>query len=140
MIVLSNSESQSIDTGGTVTFDTTVLHTGCHSDGRGGAEHHRDGSGTVQLRPGIYEIAFHGNVSSTIAGTSVQLAIAFNKTPILETTMIQTIGTANTFENIATSTYIRVCRDTNATIFVENTGTSTLTLAPNPGLNIRRVA
>lgn len=140
MIVLSNSKSQSIDAGGTVIFDTTVLHTGCRSDGRGGAEYHQDSSGTVQLRPGIYEIMFNGNLTSNTAGTSVQLAIMINKTPLLETTMIQNIGTANTFENVATSTCIRVCQGTNVAVFVKNTGTSQLTLAPNPGLNIRRVA
>lgn len=140
MIVLSNSQSQSIAAGGTVTFDTTVLHTGCRPDGCGGAEYHRNGSGTVQLRPGIYEVSFNGNVTSATAGTSVQLAIAIDGTPLPETTMIQTVGTANAFENVAASTYVRVCCGTNAAISVENTGTSLLTLAPNSALSIRRVA
>lgn len=140
MIVLSNSQSQSITAGGTVTFDTTVLHTGCRPDGCGGAEYHRNGSGTVQLRPGIYEISFNGNVTSATAGTSVQLAIAIDGTPLAETTMIQNVDTANSFENVAAATYVRVCCGTNGSISVENTGTSLLTLAPNSGLSIRRVA
>lgn len=140
MIVLSNSTAQVIPVGGTATFDLTVIHTGCDRNGCGGAEYHRNNSGTVRLRPGVYEVSFNGNITNAIATTSVQLAIAIDGTPLAETTMIQTIGTENAFENVAASTYVRVCCNSSASISVENTGTTVLTLAPNSALSVRRVA
>lgn len=140
MIVLSNSQVEIIPAGGTVTFDLTRLHTGCRQDGCGGAEYHRPGTGTVQLRPGIYEVAFNGNVTNPTAGTEVQMAIAIDGAPISETTMIQTVSTANSYENIAASTYVKVCCGVNASITVENSGTTPVTMDANAGLHIRRVA
>lgn len=148
MIVLSNSAAQVIPVGGTVTFNLTVLHTGCDSNGCGGSEYHRQGSGAVRLRgrgnrcgqASIFDLSFNGNVTSGTAGTEVQLAMTIDGTPLAETTMIETIGTANSYQNLAARTYLKVCPGEDVTLTVVNTGATVLTLDANAALTARRVA
>lgn len=146
MIVLSNSAAEVIPAGGTVTFDLTVLHTGCDLNGCGGSEYHRQNSGAVRLRgksrccPSIFDVFFKANVTSATAGTEVQLVLAVDGTPLAETTMLETIDTANSFENMATRTALKVCPGEDVTLSVTNTGTSTVTLDANSALYIRRIA
>lgn len=148
MIVLSNSATQVIPVGGTVTFDLTVVHTGCDANGCGGSEYHRQGSGVVRLRgrnnrccqASIFDLSFNGNVTSGTAGTEVQLALAVDSTPLSETTMIETIGTANLYQNLAARTYLKVCPGEDVTLTVRNTGTAPVTIDANSALTARRIA
>lgn len=142
MIVLSNSAVQVVPIGGAVTFNLVPLHTGCRPDGCGGAEYHRQGSSSVQLRrPGIYEISFGANVTSTTVGDEIQFSIAVDGSPIAESVMVQTIAAANSYENISKTIPVRICCGDNATVTVVNTSTTeTATVDANPSLYIRRIA
>lgn len=146
MIVLSNAAAEVIPAGGTVTFDISVLHTGCDDNGCGGSEYHRKNSGAVRLRgksrkcSSIFYVFFKGNVTSKVAGTDVQLAITIDGTPLAETTMIETIDTANSFENMAAMTALKVCPGKDVSLSVANTGTTPVILDANSALYIRRIA
>lgn len=146
MIVLSNSAAQVIPVGGTVTFDISVLHTGCDSKGCGGSEYHRKNSDAVRLRgksrccPSIFDVFFKGNLTSETAGTDVRLAIAINGTPLDETTMVTTMGTANSFENMAAMTALKVRPSEDVTLSVVNNGTTPVTIDANAALYVRRIA
>lgn len=146
MIVLSNSAAEVIPVGGTVTFNLTVLHTGCDANGCSGSEYHRQNSGAVRLRgksrccPSIFDVFFKANVTSATAGTEVQLAIAIDGTPLAETAMLETIDTANSFENMATRTALKVCPGEDVTLSVTNTGTTPVTIDANSVLYVRRIA
>ena len=135
MIVLSNTITQTLAPGQSLTFNTVVLHTGC-------AECYRTGSGSVGLRAnnGIYEIAFHANISSATAAVPVQLAVQMDGAPLSETTMISTPSTANVFNNVGCETKVSTCCCTGGAITVSNTGTAPVTIAANPCLSIKRVA
>lgn len=146
MIVLSNSAAEVIPAGGTVTFDLTVLHTGCDPNGCGGSEYHRQNSGAVRLRgksrccPSIFDVFFKGNVTTATAGTEVQLAIAIDGTPLAETMMNETIGMANSFKNMAAMTALKVHPGKDVSLSVTNTGAVPVTLDANSALYIRRIA
>ena len=66
--------------------------------------------------------------------------VPMDGTPLAETTMIETIDTANSFENMAAMTALKVCPGEDVTLSVTNTGTSTVTLDANSALYIRRIA
>lgn len=146
MIVLSNTASEVIPAGGTVTFDISVLHTGCDANGCGGSEYHRQNSGTVRLRgksrscPSIFDVFFKGNVTTNTAGTDLQLAITIDGTPLNETTMVTTVGMANSWKNMAAMTALKVRPGTDVSLSVTNTGTVPVTLGANSTLYIRRIA
>ena len=146
MIVLSNSAAEVIPAGGTVTFNLTVLHTGCDANGCSGSEYHRQNSGAVRLRgksrccPSIFDVFFKANVTSATAGTEVQLVLAVDGTPLAETTMLETIDTANSFENMATRTALKVCSGEDVTLSVTNPGTTPVTIDANSVLYVRRIA
>lgn len=137
MIVLSNSTDQTLQPGQLATFNLTVLHTGC-------AECHRDNTGAVGLRANnaVYAIDFHCNVSGATAALPLQLAIAMNGAPLLETTMISTPSAADVFNNIGTSTKISTCCSQGGGGFVTvmNTGVNPVTIGANPNLTIKRDA
>lgn len=134
MIELSNTTAQTITAGQSLTFDTVILKSGC-------AEAHRTNSGIITLRAdcAIYEIHFAANVSGTTAGP-VQLAIALDGEPLVETTMINSIGTAGDLENAATATLVRTGCGCCGRITVKNTGTSDVVIGANPALFVKRVA
>ena len=134
MIELPNTTAQTIATGQSLTFDTVILKSGC-------AEAHRTNSGIVTLRAdcAIYEIHFAANISGTTAGP-VQLAIALDGEPLVETTMINSISTAGDLENAATATLVRTGCGCCGRITVKNTGASDVVVGANPALFIKRVA
>lgn len=148
MIVLSNSAVEVIPVGGTVTFNLKVAHTGCDENGCRGAEYHRQGSGVVRLRgrnnrcnlKSIFDLSFNGNVTSGTAGTEVQLAMTVDGTPLAETTMIETIGTADSYQNLGARTYLSVCPGEDVTLSVTNTGTEPVTVDANAAFTARRIA
>lgn len=142
MIVLSNSIVQVVPVGETLAFDITLLHTGCRHDGYGGAEYYDEKSSNVKLRkPGIYEISFGANVTSTKTGDEIQFSIYVNGSPIESSTMVQTISKDNSFENIAKTIPVRIGKEDDVTVTVVNTSaTATAIVDSNPSLYIRRIA
>lgn len=124
MIVLSNSNAQTVAPGQAVTFDTRIMHTGC-------AECWRIGSGAIGLKcQGIYECQFTGN-----CGTGT-LALALDSAPLTETTMN---NSGADVANIHCSTAVKNCCG-NDSITVINTGTEAVELDANPCLFIKRIA
>lgn len=57
-----------------------------------------------------------------------------------ETTMIETIGTANSYQNLAARTYLKVCPGEDVTLSVTNTGTEPVTVDANAAFTSRRIA
>ena len=137
MIILSNSIAQTLAPGQSLTFDTTVLHTGC-------AECHRSGSGSVGLRAnnGIYNVSFRANIGSTTAATDAQLSVQMGGSPIPETTMQSYTTTVGNLNNVACETGVSTCccNGGGGAITVTNTGTTTITVGTNSCLFIKRIA
>ena len=103
------------------------------------------GSTQYQLtEPGIYEIQFSSNVTSTVVG-QVALAIKLNGEVLSCTEMDATVATSGVYENVSTNRQIRICCNGNATITVgsiPSVGT-TETQVPtikNASLIIKKVA
>lgn len=135
MIVLSNSAAQTIAAGQSVIFDTVVVKTGC-------AEYHRGNSSSVQLCSGngVYSLSFSGNITNSSGTDSVQLAIATGGDTLSETQMISTPAVAGNYNNVSSETIIRNgCCAANNRITVTNTGTVSLSLAPNCALVVKRL-
>lgn len=131
MIVLSNSTTQTLSPGQSITFDLVKLHTGC-------GECHRAGTSSVKLRcNGVYDIFFAANVTSPSAGP-VQLVAELGGDPLNETTVQHTVVTPGEFENVASGTYVRnSCGDYDR-VTVTNNGTTTVTVGPNSVFKIGR--
>ena len=134
MIVLSNSVAQTLAPGQSATFDTIVSHTG-------NAECFRQNSGTVRLRckNSIYEIHCGANIGATSEGVA-QIAVSFDGSPLLETTMISQTSAAGNLNNVNRVTSVNTCCCAGGAITVANTGTTDINLGANPVLYIRRVA
>lgn len=134
MIVLSNSVAQTLAPGQSATFDTIILHTG-------NAECFRNNSGAVRLRcrNAIYDTHFGANIGAVAPGTA-QIAIGFDGTPLLETTMIHETTTAGDLDSVSRDTAVNTCCCDGGAITIINTGTNEITIGANPVLYIRRVA
>lgn len=131
MIVLSNSASQTLAPGATITFDDVLLHTGC-------GECHRQNTGSVKLRAnGIYEVNFSANISGATASGPAQLVITIGESPLLETTMQSSV---TGFNNVSTSTAVKNCCGDYDRVAVKNSGTTTITVGPNSVFFIKRVS
>lgn len=134
MIQLSNSTTQTLAPGQSLTFDSVLLKSGC-------AETHRVNSGIVTLRAncGIYEIHFTGNVSAPSA-SPVQLALQLDGETLPETIMYEEITTPGVGQNVAAATLIRTGCGCCGRVGVVNTGTTTLSVIANASLFVKRVA
>lgn len=131
MIELSNSTAQTIPVGGTVTFDKVLLHSGCREC------HNPMVPNSVKLRgKGIYDIEFHGNITSATAGDVLQLAVAVAESPLPQTAMNATPAAAGTLVNVSAGTYLRNCCCDLDRVSVRNTGTTPVVLAPNSSFRI----
>ena len=131
MIVLSNSQQQTLLPGQALTFDLVKLHSGC-------GECHSEGSSAVKMRcSGIYELSFHANLGGTVAGP-VQLALQVGGETLQETTMISTVTTVGDLNNVGAETRVRNCCSDYDRVTVVNTGTSDVVVGPNAALVIGR--
>lgn len=134
MIEVSNLTAQTLQPGQAVTFDRIVLRTAY------GAEcFNAQVPTSIKLcAKGIYELHFNGNVTSPTAGAAVQLAMAVNNSPLVETAMNEVITAANNLKNVSTSTLFRNgCCDLDR-ISIINTGSVPVTLAPNSNFYVTR--
>lgn len=136
MIEVSNLTAQTLQPGQAVTFNNIIHHKGC------GECYTRQLPTSVRLKGGCdatYEVSFSGNIASATAGAAMQLAIALENQPLVETAMNSTPSTANVLNNIGTGTFVVLtCADVDR-ISVINSGTVPVTLAPNANLRIRRI-
>ena len=133
VIILTNSVSQELAPGQSLTFDTEVLHTGR-------CECHRPGSGAVIMRQqgAMYEISAGGNIGATAPGVA-ELSIFINGSPLSETVMQSVTAAAGDLNNVSKTTAIQTCCCGPETCTVVNSGTTTITVE-NPSLYIRRIA
>lgn len=134
MIELSNTAAQTIPVGGSVTFDKVLLKScGCND-----VCYNSMVPTSVKLtRKAIYDIEFHGNVTSVAAGNTVQLAIAVGaNSPLVQTAMNATPAAVGTLVNVSAGTYLRNCCCDLDRVRVINTGTVPVTLAPNSSFRI----
>lgn len=135
MISLSNTTVQTIPAGQSLTFNTTLMKTGC-------AECHRKGTGSVKLcaKCGIYQVYFSANVTGATAGDVIQLALAIGGDVIPASTMIYTAATANAVGEVSKVLPVsNTCCDYDR-ITVANTGTTEAIIEANPILFIKRIA
>lgn len=134
MIILSNSVAQTLGPGQSATFDTIILKTSK-------AECFRRNTGAVRLRfsGAIYNVYAGANIGATAAGPA-QIAIAFDGSPLLETTMISQTAAAGDLNNVSRETGIETGCCNGGAVTLINTGTSEITLDANPILYIKRVA
>lgn len=132
MIELSNTTSQTIPVGGSVTFDKVLLKSGCDVCFNSMVPT------SVKLRGRhIYNVQFHGNITSVAAGDTVQLAIAVGaNSPLVQTAMNATPAAAGTLVNVSAGTNIRNCCCDLDRVRVINTGTNPVVLAPNSSFQI----
>ena len=132
MIILSNSIAQTIQPGQSATFDTVVLKTGC-------AECYRNGSGVVNLRfkDSLYDISFTGNIGATETGEA-QLAIAYDGSPMTETTMISQTAAAGDLNNVSASTAVKTMCCECGVVTLINTGTLAVNIGQKCCLKIGR--
>lgn len=132
MILLTNTDAQTVEAGASVLLDTVIFQTG-------NAECHRRGSGGVSMRSkGIYEIQFSANIGGVAAGDA-ELTISVGGEPLPETEMDTVTAAAGDLENVATMTALRNCCEGYERITVVNTGEAAITVE-NPKLFVKRVA
>ena len=137
MLTLTNTTEQIIAPGQSITFDLTLLRTGCCPR----AERHRVGSTNVELLNGnIFNVDFSANIAGEAAG-AIQLAVFVNGEALPESTMISTPAAANELNNVARpGLKIRKlgCSDT---VSVRNNGTANIILpAKSAYLSVYRQA
>lgn len=134
MILLSNTEEQTIQPGQSINFDQVILRSndgGCGRNNR---------SNIVRLRTnGLYEVHFTGNVGGETAATPVQLAIELDGQTLAETIMISTPAAVDIFNNVAAATLIRNCACDNSIVTVTNTGTEPVVVGANASFFVKRV-
>lgn len=133
MIVLSNSETQTLAPGQALVFD--IVKEKC-----GTCQCHRQNSSSVKMcSKGCYEVSFSGNVSSAAADTSVVVAIQLGGETLSETAMVSTPGSANTFNNVSTSTILKNCCCDYSRLTVVNVGAIAVTVGANTSFTIKGV-
>jgi len=134
VIILTNTASQELAPGQSLTFDLVTLHTGK-------CECYRQGSGSVMLpmRNSIYEVDFGANIGATTAASEAQLDIMVNASPMAGTTMISTTAAVDDLNSVSRHTAIKTCCCGCEFVTITNTGETTVTVE-DPSLFIKRVA
>lgn len=129
---------QTVAANGNVLFTTDRVRTkSCK--GCGGWVSHDVGSGLFTLtKPGIYEIQYNADITSTDTGAA-SLVLEQNGEPIGGTQSIYTIATASAIGNVSASTL--VCVPCGASYTITLTNNSTLSLsAQDANIIIKKVA
>lgn len=130
MIELSNSAEQVIPVGGFVTFDVVSLRSGCDV-----CYNSILPTSVKLMRSTIYDVEFHGNITSAAAATPVQLSVAIAGQPVAQTEMDATPAAAGDLWNVSTGIYLRPCCDADR-ISIINNGENPVTLAANSVLRV----
>lgn len=136
MIQLTNTTTQTIPVGGTVTFDKVVSKTGC-------AECFNSlvpNSVKMKAQGGTYDITFGGNIANETANLPIQIAIAIGGTAIPYTARSAQPAAAGDLWGVNTFvSYKNCCCDLDR-ITIVNVGPNPLVLAPNALLRVSRRA
>ena len=94
----------------------------------------------VKLRlPGIYEVAFSGNIAGVAAGT-VQLSISAGNAVLPGSNMIVTSTAAGDAFNVAKTMLLGTGCGMYDVIRILNTGTAALTVSPGANLIVRKLS
>lgn len=134
MIVLSNTNAQTLAPGQAITFDIVSLHTGT-------GECHRRGTSSVKMKcNGVYEVSFSGQITSGTAGATPQLHIAVGGELLAETIMRYTVPTAGYVGNVAKKTEVKNCCCDYDRLTVVNSGTVDAIVDPNTSFVVKRVS
>lgn len=113
-----------------IPFSTDVVRT--RSANCCGWLNHATGSTQYQItEPGIYEIQFNTNVTSTATGV-VALGIKSNGELLSGTEMDYTVATASAYGNVSANRLIRVCGNGSTTITVGSLAVSGVTTTQIP--------
>lgn len=136
MTLVTNTETQVLTPGQSITFDKILFKSGEGECCRSRANR----IPTVRLKKcGNYKIEFHGNIAGA-GTTAIELAIAVNGVVLPETTMITTPYVANTqFSNVSAATVVANDGYVNE-ITVINNGTINIIVDPNSSLLLTRVS
>lgn len=146
MVQLSNISAQTLNNGQTITFDRVLLKSGCGESCGDSAARASTGAKLAQI--GIYEIAFHGNISSGTAAAPISLAIQVNGVTMPETVMTVTPGATGQFFSVSAVTLVRNAKPCcgipsapNVSVVATTTGaTTTINVAPESTLIIKRIS
>lgn len=137
MLVLTTTAGQIVQPGFPVIFDKVVLATGkcrCNSE---------NVQRLARIGNGVHHASFHGNITNGVAGTQIQLAIAFDNVVAPEAVGITTASAANEINNIGMETAAKICcckcACDNVVVTVVNNGTQALILEEGATLLIERV-
>lgn len=134
MIVLSNTNAQTLEPGDSITFNLVTLHTG-------NGECHRANTKSVKLRQfGIYDVSFNGNVNVNTNGGQANLAVQAGGETLPETTMTSTSSTAGQINNIAARTKFKNCCCDYDRLTVTNIGTTTVIVSASSSFVVSRVS
>ena len=132
MLVAINQTAQTLEAGQSLTFDL-FRKTGCSEYAYNGA---------IYLKGnGLYLVDFSGNISGT---APLQLAIAFNGTPMQEGVMNASpsaeANLTNVSRSIAINTTTNCCfKLGTGSVTIVNNGTNAVTVAAGSSLRIGRV-
>lgn len=133
MIILSNTNAQTLAPGQSVVWDTVVRHTGS-------GECFRGNSSGVRLRASgcnvSYDISYSANIGATAPGQA-QLALQIGGGTLAETTAISTTAAAGDLNNVSSGTNVGCC-EVGETVVLTNTGTTTITVGADAVLKISR--
>lgn len=122
MIDAVNVPVQTVAPQGSVLFNNTRICTGCSA-------RHEQGSGRfVALKPGVYQVAFSGNVSIPTGGTAgpISLDIIADGEVVAGSRMLTTPAAVATPQNVSTLVLVRVYCDCCVSLGVRNTGTDAI--------------
>lgn len=134
MIQLTNLTDQTLQPGQSVTFDKVNFHSGC------GECFNSQLPTSIKLcaKCGIYDVEFHGNVTSTVAGDAVQLSLTVAGSPLLGTAMDAKPVAVGDLWNVSAGTFVRDCCGDANRVSVTNTGTTPITVAANSSFRASR--
>lgn len=117
MIVLTNTNEQTLQPGQSLVFDKVISRSGCTEC------HYTDTPTVVMNRRGNYRVEWSGSVEGEAAGT-VQLSLELpNDAVLAETTRQQYIAAADQPACVSTGTIIKNCCSAYNSVAVTNTGT-----------------
>lgn len=136
MLQLSNLTAQTLNPGQAVTFNKVLRDTGCAECFNAQVPN----VATLRFGKATYEVLFNGNVTANAANTPVQLAIALEGFPLVETAMNAVPAAAGNLANVSAGTWVETsCPDVRR-LSVINSGTNPVVLAPNSSFRIVRTA
>lgn len=129
MVVLSNTQEQTLQPGQSIVFDRVVTWSGNGECGRKG------GPLGLRFENAIYKVEFHGNVTGATAALPVELSIALGGASLAETEMIYTPAAANAVGNVSAGTYITTCQGLSNQVTITNTGENPIIVSPNSAIS-----